>query len=300
MARSGIKNVWLGKSPERDREIDGICQMIRNTSRAGIPSAKYNLTILAVVRTEPTPGRGGASYSTFDYAKAKEDPPLTEAGPVSEDAHWERITYFLNRVAPVAAEYKVKIACHPHDPGMPAGKAFRGVHRVMGSVEGLKRFVGISENPYHGLNFCQGTVAEMLDKPGEEIYDVIRYFGSRGKIFNVHFRNIKGRFLEVQEAALDAAEVDVEDLSPAAEVPNHVVDFFPRFVEHLGDRPLAEVEAVVRAGGDLDEPLEPLDAPQHTVHAAEWFPLRHPRIVGMAAEPDLAGFRDRYHAFEKV
>src|ERR1700728_3546041 len=25
---SGIKNVLLGKSPERDREIDGICQMI--------------------------------------------------------------------------------------------------------------------------------------------------------------------------------------------------------------------------------------------------------------------------------
>jgi len=35
----------------------------------------------------------------------------------------------------------------------------------------------------------------MLERPGEEIYDVIRYFGSRGKIFNVHFRNIKGGFL---------------------------------------------------------------------------------------------------------
>ncbi len=209
IASSGIKNVMLGKSPERDREIDGICEMIRNTSRAGIPSAKYNLTILAVVRTEPIPGRGGASYSTFDYANAKEDPPLTEAGPVSADAHWERITYFLNRVAPVAAEYKVKIACHPHDPGMPPGKAFRGVHRVMGSVEGLKRFVGISENPYHGLNFCQGTVSEMLDKPGEQIYDVIRYFGERKKIFNVHFRNIKGHFLKFQETFPDNGDVDM-------------------------------------------------------------------------------------------
>ena len=209
ITNSGIKNVMLGKSPERDREIDGICQMIRNTAQAGIPSAKYNLTILAVVRTEPSSGRGGATYSTFDYAKAKEDPPLTEAGPVSADAHWERITYFLNRVAPVAAEYKVKIACHPHDPGMPPGKAFRGVHRVMGSVEGLKRFVSISENPYHGLNFCQGTVSEMLDKPGEQIYDVIRYFGERKKIFNVHFRNIKGHFLKFQETFPDNGDVDM-------------------------------------------------------------------------------------------
>src|SRR5690242_4527564 len=31
ITNSGIKNVMLGKSPERDREIDGICQMIRNS-----------------------------------------------------------------------------------------------------------------------------------------------------------------------------------------------------------------------------------------------------------------------------
>jgi mannonate dehydratase len=209
ITNSGIRNVMLGKSPERDREIDGICQMIRNTARAGIPRLKYNLTILAVVRTEPTPGRGGAMYSTFDYSKAKEDPPLTEAGPVSVDEHWERITYFLERVVPVATEYKVKIGAHPHDPPMPADKGFRGVHRVMGNVEGLKRFVSIKESPYHGLNFCQGTVSEMLDRPGEQIYDVIRYFGERKKIFNVHFRNIKGHFLKFQETFPDNGDVDM-------------------------------------------------------------------------------------------
>ena len=209
ISTSGIRNVMLGKSPERDREIDGICQMIRNTARAGIPILKYNLTILAVVRTGATPGRGGAMYSTFDYARAVEDPPLTEAGPVSADQHWERITYFLERVVPVAEEYKVKIACHPHDPPVPADKGFRGVHRVMGSVEGLRRFVGIRESPYHGLNFCQGTVSEMLEKPGEQIYDVIRYFGRRKKIFNVHFRNIKGRFLNFQETFPDNGDVDM-------------------------------------------------------------------------------------------
>lgn len=209
ITQSGIRNVMLGKSPERDREIDGICQMIRNASRAGIPILKYNLTILAVVRTEPTPGRGGAMYSTFDYSQAKEDPPLTEAGPVSAEQHWERIVYFLDRVVPVANEYKVKIACHPHDPPVPADKGFRGVHRVMGSVEGLKRFVSIRESPYHGLNFCQGTVSEMLDRPGEQIYDVIRYFGARKKIFNVHFRNIKGHFLKFQETFPDNGDVDM-------------------------------------------------------------------------------------------
>lgn len=209
ITRAEYPNIMLGKSPERDREIDEICQMIRNAARAGIPALKYNLTILGVVRTAPTRGRGGALYSTFVYEQARQDPPLTEAGPVSADEMWERITYFLKRVIPVAEEYKVRMACHPHDPPMPADKGFRGVHRVLGSVEGLKRFIEIVPSPYHGLNFCQGTVAEMLKDPGREIYDVIRYFGERKKIFNVHFRNIRGGFLNFQETFPDDGDVDM-------------------------------------------------------------------------------------------
>jgi mannonate dehydratase len=201
--------IMLGKSPQRDREIDGICQMIRNAAQSGIPALKYNLSILGVVRTEPTRGRGGCRYSTFVYDKARQDPPLTEAGPVNEDAYWERITYFLDRVIPVAEEYKVRMACHPHDPGMPRDKGFRGVHTVLGSADGLKRFIEIHASPYHGLNFCQGTVSEMLQDPGREIFDVIRYFGSRRKIFNVHFRNIRGRFLNFQETFPDDGDVNM-------------------------------------------------------------------------------------------
>jgi len=202
-------NIMLGKSPERDRELDDICQMIRNTARAGIPGVKYNLTFLGVPRTAPTKGRGGAEYSTFVYDQAKQEPPLTKAGPVDADAYWERITYFLERVVPVAEEHKVKLAFHPQDPAMPADRGYRGVKTVLGSVEGLKRFIAIKPSPYHGLNFCQGTVSEMLKKPGEEIFDVIRYFGSRGKIFNVHFRNISGGFLNFRETFIDDGDVDM-------------------------------------------------------------------------------------------
>jgi mannonate dehydratase len=209
IARAENPNILLGKSPDRDREIDDICQMIRNASRAGIPALKYNLTLIGVPRTANTPGRGGARYSTFVYDEASQDPPLTEAGVVGADAYWERITYFLTRVIPVAEEYKVRMACHPQDPGMPRGKGFRGIETVLGNVDGLKRFISISPSAYHGFNFCQGTVSEMLAKPGEEIYDVIRYFGSRNKIFNVHFRNIRGGFLHFQETFIDDGDVDM-------------------------------------------------------------------------------------------
>jgi len=240
ITRAEHPNIMLGKSPERDREIDDICQMIRNASRAGIPALKYNLTILGVVRTAPTRGRGGALYSTFVYEQARQDPPLTEAGPVSAEQMWERITYFLKRVVPVAEEYKVRLACHPHDPGMPADKGFRGVHRVLGSVDGLKRFVEIVPSPYHGLNFCQGTVAEMLENPAQQIFDVIRYFGQRKKIFNVHFRNIRGRFLNFQETFPDDGDIDmIRALRVYKEVgydgmimPDHV----PRIEGDVGSR----------------------------------------------------------------
>ena len=208
ITKSENPNIMLGKSPERDREIDNICQMIRNASAAGIRTLKYNMSILGVVRTRSTRGRGGATYSTWRYVEAPDKNKLTEAGPVSAEQAWERIGYFVNHVMPVAEEYKVRMACHPHDPGMPEPDGYRGVHRVLGSVDGLKKFVALSNSPYHGLNFCQGTVSEMLRRPGEEIYDVIRYFGSRRRIFNVHFRNIKGGFGDFQETFPDNGDVD--------------------------------------------------------------------------------------------
>ena len=209
ISRSENPAILLARDPDRDRQIDAICQMIRNTARAGIPAVKYNLTIIGIPRTAPTIGRGGARYSTFVYAEGKQDPPTTIAGRVDADAYWERITYFLERVVPVAEEHKVRLACHPQDPGMPKGKGWRGIETVLGSVDGLKRFISIAESPYHGLNFCQGTVSEMLEKPGEQIFDVIRYFGQRRKIFNVHFRNIAGGFLDFRETFIDDGDVDM-------------------------------------------------------------------------------------------
>ena len=52
ISRAEKPNVMLGKSPERDRDIEAICNMIRACSEAGIPAVKYNLTLLGVVSTE--------------------------------------------------------------------------------------------------------------------------------------------------------------------------------------------------------------------------------------------------------
>ena len=48
----------------------------------------------------------------------------------------------------------------------------------------------------------------MLADPGKEIFDVIRYFGSRQKIFNVHFRNIRGHRDDFVEVYPDEGDID--------------------------------------------------------------------------------------------
>ena len=218
----------LSKGPDRDRQIDSICRLIENLAKAGIPSAKYNMNIIGIPRTEREAGRGGSSNSSFRWDKIDQNRAPSIVGVLDEDENWERIDYFLERVIPVATENKVRLACHPHDPYTPPG--YRGVTRVLGTVEGLKKFVTMRESPYHGLNFCQGSVGEMLVDPKAEIGDVIRWFGSRGKIFNVHFRNIRGARLSFMEVFPDEGDMDMWDsLKVYAEVgypymvmPDHV------------------------------------------------------------------------------
>jgi len=49
----------------------------------------------------------------------------------------------------------------------------------------------------------------MLEDPARELPDVVRYFGARHSIFNIHFRNIKGHFLNFAEAFPDEGDVDM-------------------------------------------------------------------------------------------
>ena len=53
--------IMLGKSPERDRDIDDIHKMTEACAKAGIPAWKYNMSLLGVLRTERTPGPTSSS-----------------------------------------------------------------------------------------------------------------------------------------------------------------------------------------------------------------------------------------------
>jgi mannonate dehydratase len=242
--------IMLASSPEREREVEAFQNQIRACAAAGVPCIKYNMSLLGVLRSGLTPGRGDAQFGSWDAASAKPATPLTRAGVVNPDAFWERITWFLDHVVPVANEYKVRIACHPQDPGTPP-EGYQGIHRVLGTIDGLKRFITIRESAYHGLNFCQGTVSENLERPAEQIFDVIRYFGSRKKIFNVHFRNIVGGRGHFREAFPDEGDVDMfRALLTYAEVGYDGM-LMPDHVPIIPGHPEAEGESFAFAYGHI-------------------------------------------------
>ena len=202
-----IPNFMLGNYEEGDKEIDLVCDMVRQAAEAGIPAVKYMLCEMEHQRTESDPpGRGGSIYSTWDLEKAKDREPRFET-PVTAEMNWERVTYFLERVIPVATECKVRLACHPCDPWLPPGH--RGVDRVLGGAEGFKRFIEICPSPYHGVNLCLGCMAESVEDPRTEVPEIIRYFGSRKKIFLCHFRNIVGGRNKFQEVWPDEGAMNM-------------------------------------------------------------------------------------------
>ena len=206
-AHVSIGSIWEDDREKRDRMIDDFCNIIRTGADGGYSALLYNLKIPcgAPHRTGQTPGRGRVNYPAFEFAKVSSEPKVDK--PVSSQKMWDATTYFLERVVPVAEKCKIRVACHPEDPPFPPG--FRGTPHILASVEGLKRFVSIADSDYHGLNFCQGTVSEMLEDPGKEVFDIIRWFGLRKKIHNVHFRNIRGRHNDFCEVYPDEGDIDM-------------------------------------------------------------------------------------------
>ncbi len=200
-----LKNQLLGL-PERDREIENVCRTIRSIGEAYIDGAPSPVVIIdqrttywATGKSGPQPGyewlpvgKGGAYFNTFDLERDKDkmDKP---AGEVSRAEVWSRIAYFYERIVPVAEQARVKLATHPDDPPLDY---YRGVHQALNSFEGFKHFIELAPSPYNGLLLCLGCMQEA----GEDVPEVIRYFGERDKIFYTHFRNVVGvvpKYVEV-------------------------------------------------------------------------------------------------------
>jgi len=199
-----IDKIMLGL-PDRDEQLENFCRSLRNIAAAGIKVIKPQHmppNWIKVIRTsDSTPTRGGATSTSFDYELVK-NAPQTEYGEYTEEQIWDGLAYFLKGAVPVAEEVGVKISLHPDDPPI---SPIQGFARILRSVEAFDRMLEIVPSDNIGLLFCQGCFAEM----GADISAAIRHFGSRKKIFFVHFRDVKGTVPAFQEVFHDDGKTDM-------------------------------------------------------------------------------------------
>ncbi len=207
--RMDANYITLRKGPERDRELDAIIGNLQKASEVGVRVITYHWTVMPIRRNRQTSGRGKVTYTAFELEENWKDLPVGKSGRVSSEDYWERISYFLEKEIPVAKQHDVRMACHPYDPpGLPFGD--QGVdHWDSPPVfEAIKRYESIVDSPYNGFQLCLGTTAEGLNNPGTEVLPIVQYLGERGKIHQIHMRNIRGGLHSFEEVYPDEGEMD--------------------------------------------------------------------------------------------
>lgn len=210
--------------PKRDQLIDELIAEIRDMTRAGVPIYGYHWMPLLVWRTKPVRIRGDAEATAFDYEQAKsatdqascvalrkqlnwgfmtcESSPQPPGRKVTEQEMWKNLEYWIRKVTPVAEKAGIRLGIHPDDP--PMGD-LAGVPRILRNHAAYRRLTEIYPSDANAIEFCQGTFSEMKD----DVYEAIRYFGSRNKILYVHFRNVSARVPKFNEEFINTGYVDM-------------------------------------------------------------------------------------------
>jgi mannonate dehydratase len=219
--------VQLGRDG-RDREIERYRTFLRDIGQLGIPVASYDFHPANTYTTSMVERRGYRSRQfSLDDFRSRIEKQAFEREYSAEDI-WSTYTYFVKAVLPVAEEAKVKLALHPDDP--PVAK-MNGVAKLFTRYDGYRRAEQIANgSKYWGLTFCVGTWAEGGDQMGKSIFEMIRDFGRRGKIFEVHFRNVSSPLPTFVETFPDDGYVDMYQVMKAlrqvrfdgAAEPDHV------------------------------------------------------------------------------
>ncbi len=206
--------------PRKSIQMEKLKRIITNVGKAGFTTFGYNFSIAGVWGHSKQPvARGGAVTSCFNAESLAIDEPIPNGevwnmtyapqapagtvAPIEVNELWERLTYFLEEIIPVAEEAGVVMAAHPDDPPMPK---LRRTARLVYQPDLYQKLLDIVPSPYNGLELCLGSIQEMTEG---NVYDVLRQYGAQKKISYIHFRNVKGKVPNYQEVFIDEGDIDM-------------------------------------------------------------------------------------------
>jgi mannonate dehydratase len=209
--------------PKKAQQMEDIKNLIRSMGRVGIPVMGYNFSIAGVWgRVHGVFARGEAASVGFLGVDGPEETPIPNGsvwnmiydanapagtvGTVTQAQLWERLAYFLNEIVPVAEEAGVMMAAHPDDPPMPT---LRGTARLVYKPAIYQRLLDLKPSRASGLEFCIGTLTEMVEDELGDIYNVVDHYSKQGKIGYIHFRNVRGKVPRYYEVFVDEGDVDM-------------------------------------------------------------------------------------------
>jgi mannonate dehydratase len=124
---------------------------------------------------------------------------------------FDNLVKALQKLVPIAEDSDVKLMIHTDDPPVPDTDNL--LPGIMNPLRINRVFEAVPSKNL-GLLFCVGTRYES----GVDVYDQIRHFGNMGKIFHVHFRNVRGTIPsagEYEEVMLDEGDLDMFNILKA-------------------------------------------------------------------------------------
>lgn len=175
-------DIFLLGRKDAEKDYPGTVRALAAQKNASFSSAQKETLINTVLFGIPGEEKRTTSTMKKELEKYKH---------IDRIALKSNLAYFLQQVAPVAAELDTKLAIHPDDPPFD----ILGLPRIVCNREDLMDVISYSNAPSNGICFCTGSLGA---NPANDLPDMINEVNTR--IHFAHLRNTKrdseGNFYE--------------------------------------------------------------------------------------------------------
>lgn len=178
LGKAGIKVVCYNFMPVFDWTRSSLNYELNDGSNALIYEEKIIQKMNPLIGDLELPGWD------ISYGKEGLKGLLKQYQSITEEDLWKNLEYFLSMIIPTAEESGIKMAIHPDDPPW----SIFGLPRIITNKKNLERFINLVDSPNNGLTLCSGSLGVSKNN---NIAELIRYFGGKGKIHFAHVRNVK-------------------------------------------------------------------------------------------------------------